>query len=454
MAEWSGGRTQGASGTPGSKGKGTTMGRWRNYIIGICTIAVVGLLGAVCFFFWPHGLPDVQASKAQPTGAELVARGEYLTVAADCAACHTTKGGKPFAGGLAFKLPFGTIYSPNITPDKTVGIGDWSDAEFVRAMRSGVGKHGEDLYPAFPYTSYALLSTDDILAIRAYLTTLAQVSEPAPENALAFPFDQRPLMRGWKLLFMPWGPFEPDPGKDTKWNDGAYLVEALAHCGECHTPRGLMFQRKQSVALSGGNVDGWKAWNVTSDKDYGLGNWSDNQIAEMLSAGHAKDHGVASGPMREAIDLSLSKLPRSNIEAIVAYLRTVPAVAGDPDLKAMPRKNEELTAGSTQISADTQPGKQIYAGACASCHGWNGEGQFNPRAAIVGGHALSDPTASNVVRVVLQGSSDHEAAPGKTMPSFAKIYSDEDVAALANYVVEHFSGRMGTVTSKQVSEAR
>ncbi|MBB3979706.1 mono/diheme cytochrome c family protein [Rhizobium azooxidifex] len=430
------------------------MGRLRKYIIGICTIAVVGLLGAACFFFWPHRLPEVQTSKSQLTGAELIARGEYLTVAADCAACHTTKGGKPFAGGLAFKLPFGTIYSPNITPDNTVGIGDWSDAEFVRAMRSGIGKHGEDLYPAFPYTSYALLSTNDILAIRAYLTTLAPVSEPAPENALAFPFNQRPLMRGWKLLFVPRGPFEPDLGKGKMWNDGAYLVEALAHCGECHTPRGLMFQRKQGVALSGGDVDGWKAWNITSDKEYGLGNWSDDQIAEMLSAGHAKDRGVAAGPMREAIDLSLSKLPKSDIDAIVAYLRTVPAVAGDPDLMAVRRKDEELTAVSTQVSSVTQRGKRIYAGACASCHGWNGEGQFNPRAAILGGHALSDPTASNVVRVVLQGSSDHEAAPGKIMPAFAKIYSDEDVAALANYVVEHFSGQAGTVTAEQVSTAR
>ncbi|MBO9127759.1 MULTISPECIES: c-type cytochrome [unclassified Rhizobium] len=430
------------------------MARWRKYIIGICSILVASLLGAVFFFFWPHALPNVQASKAQPTGAELIARGEYLTIAADCAACHTTKGGKPFAGGLAFKLPFGTIYSPNITPDKAVGIGDWSDAEFVRAMRSGVGKHGEDLYPAFPYTSYALLSTDDVLAIKAYLTTLTPVAEPAPENALAFPFNQRPLMRGWKLLFLPRGQFEEDPSKDKMWNNGAYLVEALAHCGECHTPRGLMFQRKQSVALSGGDVDGWKAWNITSDKEFGLGSWSDEQIAEMLSAGHAKDHGVAAGPMREAIDLSLSKLPKSDIDAIVTYLRTVPAVSGDPDLKAVRREDGELMATSTPTSSTTQIGKQIYAGACASCHGWNGEGQFNERAAIVGGHALSDPIASNVVRVVLQGSSDHEAAPGKTMPSFSKIYTDEDIAALSNYVVEHFSGRKGTVTAKQVSEAR
>ena len=430
------------------------MKSWRKYIIAASCLAVLGFVGAVMFFYWPHGLPQVEASKAQPVGAELLARGEYLTTAADCAACHTTKTGKAFAGGLAFKLPFGTIYSPNITSDPQFGIGNWSDAEFVRAIKSGVGKHGEDLYPAFPYTSYALLSTDDILAIRAYLTTIKPISQPSPENQLAFPFNQRPLMRGWKLLFMPWHPFEPDTARDDKWNQGAYLVEALAHCGECHTPRGLMFQRKQSEALSGGDVDGWKAWNITSDKKYGLGMWSDQQVAEMLSTGHTKGHGVASGPMREAIDLSLSKLPASDIDAIVAYLRTVPPVTGDSDSAVVRTRDEVLSASSSPIGPDTQLGKEIYGGACASCHGWNGAGQFNPRAAISGGHALSDPEASNVVRVVLQGSSDHEAAPGKTMPAFAKIYSDAEVAALANYVVEHFSGRKGTVTAEEVLEAR
>lgn len=427
---------------------------WRKYLIGVCTAIVVGILGAAWFFYWPHSLPGVEASNRQPKGRDLLARGEYLTIAADCAACHTTKGGKPFAGGLAFKLPFGTIYSPNITSDKEFGIGDWSDAEFVRAMRAGVGRHGEDLYPAFPYTSYALLSTDDILAIKAYLTTLAPISQPSPENQLAFPFNQRPLMRGWKLLFVPGSPFEADPRRDAEWNKGAYLAEALAHCGECHTPRGLMFQRKRGEALSGGDVDGWKAWNITSDKEHGLGNWTDAQIAEMLSRGHTKGHGVASGPMREAIDLSLSKLPNSDIDAIVAYLRTVAPVSGDPQFAAVSPVQQNLTPVSRTVTSATQVGKDIYAGACASCHGWNGEGQFNARAAILGGHSLSDPTASNVVRVVLQGSSDHAGEPGKTMPSFARIYSDNEVAALANFVVEHFSGRKGTVTADQVSTAR
>ena len=229
---------------------GALIGGWRRFILPIGTLLVVSLMGAAAFFFLPHGLPDVAPSPAQPRGSALIDRGKYLTIAADCEACHTVPGGQPFVGGLAFKLPFGTMYSPNITPDKETGIGDWSDAEFVRAVRSGVGKHGEDLYPAFPYTSYALLSTDDILAIRAYLATLTPIKYSPPDNDLLFPFNQRYVMRGWKLLFVPGSQYQNDPSKSEAWNNGAYLVEALAHCGECHTPRGLMFQREQRKGLS------------------------------------------------------------------------------------------------------------------------------------------------------------------------------------------------------------
>ncbi|MFQ6242665.1 c-type cytochrome [Sinorhizobium meliloti] len=200
-------------------------------------------------------------------------------------------------------------------------------------MRSGISQHGENLYPAFPYTSYALLSTDHILAIRAYLRTLAPVGDPSPANDLAFPYNQRWLMRGWNLLFLASNPMATDPSKDETWNRGAYLVEALAHCGECHTPRGLMFQRKQGEALSGGEVDGWKAWNIPSDPESGVGKWTDEELTAFLSTGHAKGHGPVGGAMREAVDLSFSKLPAADIEAIVAYLRTVAPVKSDPALR-------------------------------------------------------------------------------------------------------------------------
>jgi mono/diheme cytochrome c family protein len=422
----------------------------------IAAVVVIVGIGALAFFFWPHRLPAAVASSSQPHGAELIARGQYLTTAADCEACHTAPGGKPFAGGLPFKLPFGTIYSPNITPDTKEGIGSWSDAEFVRAVRSGVGKHGEDLYPAFPYTSYALLSTDDILAIKAYMETLAPVSGPAPQNELAFPFNQRWTLRSWKLLFMPRRPYEQDPSRTAQWNQGAYLVEALAHCGECHTPRGLMFQREQGRALSGSLVDGWKAWNITPEKATGIGNWSDEAIASYLSKGYAAGHGPAAGPMRQAIDLSLSKLPQSDIDAIVTYLRTVPAQPasyGGPSVNRTPaaaQASKPWTPGEENGSV----GEKIFEGACASCHGWDGSGQNIARASLTGSHSVNDPQGSNLIRVILQGTADQSGTPTTAMPAFANGYSDAEIAALANYVIGHFGGMKGQVTPNDIAAAR
>jgi mono/diheme cytochrome c family protein len=423
---------------------------------GLTALACIVLIGVVLFFFLPHGLEPVSPSAAQPTGDALIDRGKYLTMAADCAACHTTEGGKPFAGGLAFKLPFGTIYSSNITPDGENGIGAWSDAEFARAMRSGIGRHGEDLYPALPYTSYALLTSDDVLAIRAYLATLTPVDTPAPTNALAFPFNQRYIMRGWKLLFLDSKPFEPDPARGVAWNRGAYLVNGLAHCSECHTPRNLMFARKQHDALSGGIVDGWKAWNITPDKETGIGLWTDAQLVSYLSTGYVPGHGAASGSMRQAIDLSLSQLPTTDIEAIVTYLRTVtPRVA---NAAATLMSASAAVTASTEWSpggeASDRTGRRIFEGACASCHAWNGNGQQTARAALAGSHAVNDPQGANLIRVILEGASAPDHAAATAMPSFGAAYTEAEIAAVANYAITHFGGKPGQVTAKEVTDAR
>ncbi|CDM62585.1 MULTISPECIES: cytochrome c [Rhizobium] len=420
-------------------------------------VAGIGVLTAICFFFWPHRLPTVLATASQPQGEDLIARGKYLVTASDCEACHTAPGGKPFAGGLAFKLPFGTIFSPNLTPDMQAGLGSWSDAEFVRAMRSGVGKHGEDLYPAFPYTSYALMSTDDILAVKAYLGTLQPQRNPSLPAQLSFPFNQRWLMRGWKLLFVPWHPFERDANKDDRWNKGAYLVEALAHCGECHTPRGLMFEKEQARALSGGDVDGWKAWNITSDRENGIGGWSDQDLVAYLSKGYVHRHGPASGSMRQAIDLSLSRLPKSDIEAIVSYLRTVrslPSSYPKVTVNNLVPAIQSAQAWSPGLNKQDGLGLRIFEGACASCHGFDGSGQNAPWASLAGSHSVNDPAGSNLIRLILQGSSDSTHNPTTTMPNFAAAYSDAEIAAVANYVINHFAGRNGKVTPSDVAKAR
>src|ERR1700688_2413457 len=423
---------------------------------GLAALACIVLIGGAPFFFCRKGLDPVSPSAPHQPGDALIARGKYLTVAADCAACHTTEGGKPFAGGLACKLPFGTIYSSNITPDRENGIGAWSDAEFVRAMRSGVGRHGEDLYPALPYTSYALLSSDDVLAIRAYLATLAPVATPAPANALAFPFNQRATMRGWKLLFLDSKPSDPDPARGVVWNRGAYLVNGLAHCSECHTPRNLMYARKQHDALSGGIVDGWKAWNITPDKETGIGQWTDSQLVSYLSTGYVPGHGAASGSMRQAIDLSLSQLPVTDIEAIVAYLRTLTPRRADAAAAVMPVSAavKASTAWSPGGEASDGTGRRIFEGACASCHAWNGNGQQTARPGLAGSHAVNDPQGANLIRVILEGASAPDHAAATAMPSFGAAYTDAEIAAVANYAITHFGGKPGQVTATDVADAR
>jgi mono/diheme cytochrome c family protein len=428
----------------------------KRILVAACALGVVVAIPAACFFFWPASIEEVQATKAQPTGSALVAKGEYLTKAADCAACHTAPGGRPFAGGRAFKLPFGTIYSTNITPDLQTGIGQWSDAEFVRALHRGIGRNGEDLYPAFPYTSYALLSTDDALAIRAYLSTVRPVSLRNPDNTLVFPFNQRYSLRAWKLLFVPTRPWEPSAGHDAAWNRGSYLAEALAHCGECHTPRNLMFATKSSRKYAGALVDGWKAYNITSDSETGLGSWLNAEIEKYLSSGHAPARGSAGGGMGEAIDLSLRHLSSDDIAALTRYLRTIPPQRSE--LEAPIDRHPPTLIGASAWSPgpdhDESVGFKVFASACASCHGWDGTGQQTDHAEFVGSPAVNDPSGVNLVRAVLEGVKIGSHGGDNFMPSFAAAYSDTEIAAVSNYVIGHFGGKQGNVRATDVRAAR
>ena len=214
----------------------------------------------------PTGVP------ADMKSASLLERGEYLTHAADCVVCHTAKdGGTPFAGGRAFVLPFGTLYSTNITPDADTGIGKYTDGNFLDAMHKGIGRGNNPLYPAMPYTSYTYMSDADVLAIKAYLFTLKPVHAPAPKNDLIFPFNQRLLMSAWSLFFNPDKRYEPNVERSAEWNRGAYLAEAMGHCGECHTPRNLGFALDNREKFAGAVQAGWRAYNITADSNSGRG---------------------------------------------------------------------------------------------------------------------------------------------------------------------------------------
>ena len=394
----------------------------------------------------PTGVP------ASLRNASLVTRGEYLSRAADCEACHTIKGGARFAGGLAFKLPFGTLYAPNITPDRETGIGSWSDADFLNAVHKGVTPDGTRLYPAFPYASYTLMTDQDALAIKAFLFTMPAAHAPTPPNTFAFPYNQRWLMTFWSAFFNPDKRFAPNPGRSPQWNRGAYLAEAMAHCGECHTPRNLAQALNNRRKFAGAVAAGWKAYDITPDKSSGIGGWSDETLAAFLATGHAPGYGTASGPMGEAVDKSLMHLVPEDIQALVTYLRTIPPVA-DPELPAAKTDPAPSSPHQGVATADTR-GAAIFAGACQGCHGWTGESPVLTYASFTGGRAVNDPTARNVAQAIVWGVERTGPDGPVAMPAFGNAYSDVEIAALANYVTARFGAAPSQITAQQVAQIR
>jgi mono/diheme cytochrome c family protein len=303
-----------------------------------------------------------------------------------------------------------------------------------------------------PYVSYTYMTDADALAIKAYLFSLPPVHAPAPANTLAFPFNQRWAMTFWSAVFNRDTRFEPDTSKSPQWNRGAYLAEALAHCGECHTPRSLAFALDNREKFSGAVTAGWRAFNITSDKATGIGGWSDDDLAAYLSIGHAPGHGTASGPMGEAVDRSFSQMVPEDIHAMVAYLRSVPAVTS-PDLPAHlapPAPASHRDGGG----AGNARGKMVFEGACVSCHSWSGESPVSPLATLTGAWAVNDPTATNVAQIVISGTVRHTPEGALSMPAFGNAYSDDEIAALANYVTARFGSKGSNIAARDVAELR
>jgi len=395
---------------------------------------------------------------ADPTGVPValkdatpIARGEYLARAADCMVCHTSQDGKPYAGGFAFNLPFGTLYSTNITPDKETGIGNYTDAQFLAALRRGVRDDGARLYPAMPFTSYTFLTDADALAIKAYLFSLAPVHAPSRTDTLSFPFNQRWLLGFWSWLFNPDQRFHANPARSAEWNRGAYVSEALAHCGECHTPRNLGFALDNRKKFSGAVTAGWRAYNITSEPGTGIGAWGEDVFA-YLSKGHAMGHGTAAGPMGEAIDESFSSMAPEDVRAVVTYLRSIPAVVSS-DLPATLAPPADSSHKVGPVTVDSR-GKEVFEGACASCHDWSGVSPIADFATLTGSRAVNDPSATNVAQIVISGTKRITPPNAVSMPAFGEIYSDAEIAAVANYVTARFGTTGSSIGEHEVANLR
>jgi mono/diheme cytochrome c family protein len=290
---------------------------------GFAAVLLLGILAAT-----------TAAAAADPAQLE---RGAYLFIAADCQACHTDvkNKGALMACGRALATPFGTFYSPNITPDRETGIGNWSDEDFVRALREGVSPAGDYYFPVFPYPSYTRMTDQDMRDLKAYLFSLPPVKQTNKEHEVDFPFGWRFTLGPWQGMNFTAGPFVPDPAKSETWNRGAYLVQALGHCGECHTPRGWLGGTDDDYALSGtpDGPEGQKVPNITPDKETGIGGWEKADVVRVLRTGMLPDGDYAGDGMGETVDFSTSKLTDADRDAIAEYLLSLPPIA-NPDAKA------------------------------------------------------------------------------------------------------------------------
>ncbi|ARP81766.1 cytochrome C [Bordetella genomosp. 8] len=394
-----------------------------------------------------------------PDETTLVQRGAYLATAADCVACHTAAGGKPYAGGNPIASPVGTIWSTNITPSKTAGIGNYTEEQFARALRAGVRADGANLYPAMPYTSYTKISDEDVHALYAFfMKGVAPVDAAVPETKLPFPFDIRASMKGWNLLFNSDRRFEPVAGKSEQWLRGAYLTEALAHCATCHTPRNALMAEDDSRAFGGASLGNWYAPNISGDPVHGIGGWSQEDLVAYLKTGHAPGHALVAGPMAEVVDHSLSKLSDADLNAIAVYVRSAaPVATGSADKPAyaygVPAKDEATIRGA---SMGQTTGATLYSGNCASCHQASGTGaeQGGPPSLLhVSAVGRDDP--GNLVMAILDGVYRSSGSAPRRMPAFAHELSDQDVAMLATYVRQTFGNPAApAVTAAQVQTLR
>ena len=380
-----------------------------------------------------------------PQNFTQIEQGRYLTVAGDCASCHTVPGsGQPFAGGRPIETPFGVVVGANITPDRETGIGAWSDELFLSALREGKGHGGLLLYPAMPYPYYTKVTERDALAIRAYLNTVTPVHNAVVSNKLPFPFDVREEMTVWNSLYFKSGEFEPDSKKSAEWNRGAYVVEGLGHCGACHTPKSTLGGDDNTHAFQGYALQGWFAPNITNDNERGLGGWSVADIVSYLKTGH-NPATASTGIMAEEITLSSSQMADADLTAIATYLKSLPGQTGASPAPA--------SASQPTMAA----GGAIYADECSACHGPDGKGVPYLFPSLAGSPNVRSVDPASLIRVVLEGArsvatADQPTGPG--MPSFAWKLNDDEVAAVLTYVRNSWGSSAPAVDSRQVGQAR
>jgi mono/diheme cytochrome c family protein len=405
---------------------------------------------------------------AEVGARELTEQGRYLAIAGDCGACHTRpEGGKAFAGGYAINSPVGAIYSTNITSSSIAGIGAYSEAQFSRALRKGIRRDGAHLYPAMPYTAYAKLSDADVHALYVYFTqSVPAVDEHPPATRLPFPFNLRVSMSIWNALFLSKARLAADPRRSAEWNRGAYLAEALEHCGACHTPRNALMAEQSGRQFAGTRVGSWYAPNITSDPVSGIGAWSRDEVVQYLKTGAVHGKAQAAGGMAEAVGNSLQYLTPGDLEDLATYLMSVAPIRDQSDSRARDTwgtpvdQETELRGRPTTAGSEQPEGYSLYSGNCASCHQPTGAGTADHSyPALFHNSATGARHADNLVAAILFGVDREVGGRRALMPrfdatSYVQPLKDTEVATLANYVLHEFGNPTAHVTIEDVAAVR
>jgi mono/diheme cytochrome c family protein len=397
----------------------------------LLALIAIAILAGFAIYAYRSPLPLMSAAERPRFEPAVTEKGRILASAGYCATCHTAKGGEPYAGNYLLNTGFGMIYGSNITPDPETGIGSWSPQAFRRAMQEGVDRNGAHLFPAFPFDHFTKMADDDVDAIYAYLMTeVKPVRSETKPNTLPFPLNQRALQAGWKLLFVDFGRYRPDPRKSEPWNRGAYLAEGVTHCGACHTPRNALGAEK-SERYAGANIDEWIAPALTAANPSAVP-WTASEFTRYLKTGSGIYHGIAAGPMGPVVHAGLNALPDSDLNAIAAYFGDI-VRAPDIDPAQNPLVQASLQAGRPDPAYRKDLGERLYATACAACH-YNAKEVIagRPDLAINSSTRLDQP--DNLIHVILGGVKADEGTTGVVMPAFRTALSDVQIAAVAAYL--------------------
>lgn len=397
-------------------------------------------------------------TKAGAPETQRQARGAYLARAANCMGCHTAQGGRPYAGGRSLSTPFGTFVTTNITPDKTTGIGRWSEEDFWKALHEGRSRDGRLLYPAFPYTEYTKITREDSNAIFAHLQSLAPVTQQNPPSRVKFPYDFSALLSLWRIIYFQPGVYQPDPSKNREWNRGAYLVQGLGHCSACHAERdplrAFRFGEEDDNTLAGGQIMGsnWYAPSLTSGAEAGASGWPVAELVQLLTTG-VSGRATISGPMAEVVGQSLQHLTSEDARAMAVYLKSLP----ETHPRARPATAARAGRGTEQREAWLQQGGKIYGKYCEECHGASGQGAPGIYPPLAGNRGVTMTPAINAIRTVLNGGYPPTTTGNPRpygMPPYAQILRDTEVAMVVSYIRNAWGNRASLITAIQVDRSR